>query len=584
MDNNQSLSKIEFAHAKRRKTAEISAHRSQDNCSRIEEENIIARSSRSGGNASNQSITPSRGKIRYTSLKVRTKTMQYSSDRSQNMWISQVIEAITESNLDQIPPSDVLFRLSQKIEELAINPKQKRSFTVEETVKLYLNLNITQARFQLLLTTLKEEGLSPFPSYNSVKEVLATAATGSYKCLTYNQLGMVEGIIATDIESIVRERVVCLMSTRQLVYENTENGNEISINCCINGDKGQDSTKFNLQLETKESNHSVNNLSIIALWFGSDERKYMEFFLEEPMKKFDDLVRSGFYIEINGLLTKVVITPYIVADFLVLYNFFGLKGPSSNHNCAICERVSGGTRNRITIQSSDRNEEYNYRSLTSCNKDLGYKEYTLSKTIPYENICIPMLHVFMGLVKKMYDCLTDKINSDSVNGTLLSARLDNFIKTFHIPIQEFYQTFSGNGVHRFLENIDQFECIFESIEGYDKYINTFRKIRNIYKVVSKVNRSNKNELSKAIAELHAEYEDFGDIYLTPKLHALLHHSEKELERNGKLSLFSEQGLESQHSLIKKDVIRYQSLRDNHLKLNLIIRHNYLRTKFHDKKI
>uniref|UniRef100_A0A0N5C4I0 Uncharacterized protein n=1 Tax=Strongyloides papillosus TaxID=174720 RepID=A0A0N5C4I0_STREA len=634
MENNYRLDNLALAHAKRRRTSELASQHSANlaacveqrskefwksssnnfqsqleelqnrydllveanenlrreneelttKCNNLENEINVLNSSTSNRNFLNESSNSNK-ETKFVSLKVRAKTLQYSSDSSKRLWLSQVINAITESNLNEIPPEDVLFRLSQKIQQLAINPKNKQSFTIEETIKLYLNLNITQARFGLLLNTLKEERLSPFPSFNSVKQRLMTPATGAYRSIRHDQqYEIVDGIIATNIESIVKERICDLMSTNQLVYETTENVNEITINCCINGDKGQDTTKFNLQLETKENNHSVNNLSIIAMWFGTDDRKFMEYFLEEPMKQFDEMVQNGLVVEINGIEYKINIKPFVVADFMVLYNFYGLKGASSNHNCVLCERTSGGTRNRECIRSTDRSEEYGYRSLFSRDTEKGYREEPLSKTIPYENICIPMLHVFMGLVKDIYNSMTNEFKTDRQHGSALTIECENFLKSFKVPRQEFYQTFSGNGVKRFLENIEQFEQIFDSTQRYSKYLNVFKKISKIYKAVFKVNSQNSIQLSEAINELHIAYEQLDKISLTPKMHALLHHSEKELNRNGKLTLFSEQGLESQHSLIKRDLIRYQSQNDNKLKLDLMTRYNYQRTKLHDLKV
>uniref|UniRef100_A0A0K0EEF7 Reverse transcriptase domain-containing protein n=1 Tax=Strongyloides stercoralis TaxID=6248 RepID=A0A0K0EEF7_STRER len=71
-----------------------------------------------------------------------------------------------------------------------------------------------------------------------------------------------------------------------------------------------------------------------------------------------------------------------------------------------------------------------------------------TNTIPYGNICIPMLHTFMGLVKDAYNSLVKEMKADMVNGTTLIAECDNFLKKFNVPYQEYYQTFSGNGVQK----------------------------------------------------------------------------------------------------------------------------------------
>ena len=49
-----------------------------------------------------------------------------------------------------------------------------------------------------------------------------------------------------------------------------------------------------------------------------------------------------------------------------------------------------------------------------------------------------MLHDSIGLVKDMYINLTNDVKTDLVNGKSLNIACDNFIKTFKIPIQEYY--------------------------------------------------------------------------------------------------------------------------------------------------
>uniref|UniRef100_A0A0N5CIT3 Virulence protein n=1 Tax=Strongyloides papillosus TaxID=174720 RepID=A0A0N5CIT3_STREA len=196
----------------------------------------------------------------------------------------------------------------------------------------------------------------------TTSQLQTTPATGAYK---YKEFEDVRGLYAPDVKAIIMERINDLLRSGQLVYERVEKPNSIAIRIGINGDSDQGSTKFNFQLEVKENNHSVNNLSILTIWFGQDKTNLIHHFMKNPMQQLDSIIENGWHVVINGSKTKVIFQPFIVADYMVLYSFFGLKGAASSYNCIQCERWASGAKNRLNVLSYEITDKFQLRDVNT---------------------------------------------------------------------------------------------------------------------------------------------------------------------------------------------------------------------------
>uniref|UniRef100_A0AC35TPC8 RING-type domain-containing protein n=1 Tax=Rhabditophanes sp. KR3021 TaxID=114890 RepID=A0AC35TPC8_9BILA len=236
-----------------------------------------------------------------------------------------------------------------------VDNRVAKKYNTEQAVKLLLELNLTQNKFELLLKNL--HGTHIFPSFYSVKKMLKQEATGDYEYITKlvsaePQDELIHGCCAKDVESILKERISSLLAAENLVFckEISYDGQETYyINFCISGDSGQGSSKFNIQPQLITSNHSSLALTVIAFWFGKDTRNLMEYFLEKPLEEIDRIKKDGFEMKIDKKIVKVRLHFYFTADFMCIYNFFGLKGQCSKYFCYLCKLESGSQKTSCTV-------------------------------------------------------------------------------------------------------------------------------------------------------------------------------------------------------------------------------------------
>uniref|UniRef100_A0AC35TWY0 THAP-type domain-containing protein n=1 Tax=Rhabditophanes sp. KR3021 TaxID=114890 RepID=A0AC35TWY0_9BILA len=323
-----------------------------------------------------------------TFMHKRRSAVQSCSPTSRLGYIKEIYTNFVCANSNSPPDKQFIESLTEYFEfhSCAI-PVSRKKYTIDESVKLLLE---TQNRFKILLRHLLNEKLSP--SYCSIEKVLREKATGNYEYAVYKSdesYENVAGCFATNIEEILKERIQNLYENQNLVYKKTTDGrgnDTYQINCCVGGDSGQGSCKFNIQPQLKNTNHSALALSIIAFWFGKDTRKLMEHFLQIPMQQIDYINLNGFNTTINRKNVKIDVKFYFCSDFMTTYNFFGLKGQCSRYFCYLCTLESG----------SNKLDDYNYRvaeyrSLKHSANNLEYSEKALplSTTIRAEDTITP---------------------------------------------------------------------------------------------------------------------------------------------------------------------------------------------------
>uniref|UniRef100_A0A0K0FDD5 Cytochrome P450 n=1 Tax=Strongyloides venezuelensis TaxID=75913 RepID=A0A0K0FDD5_STRVS len=154
------------------------------------------------------------------------------------------------------------------------------------------------------------------------------------------------------------------------------------------------------------------------MWFETNNRKFMEYILEESMKQFGGIVQNRLLISWSYTISIVLKKhPQIT---IVYYVRELLEEPEKDNVLKVLE-----TRNMIT-------EDFFSRDTSKeCRKK------PLSKTIQYKNICIPILHVFKGLVKDIYNLIANEFKADRQHSSALTKECENFLKSFKVPRQEF---------------------------------------------------------------------------------------------------------------------------------------------------
>uniref|UniRef100_A0AC35TXC3 RING-type domain-containing protein n=1 Tax=Rhabditophanes sp. KR3021 TaxID=114890 RepID=A0AC35TXC3_9BILA len=471
-----------------------------------------------------------------------------SGKRSRLDFIKDIYSNFVLANANSPPDKLFIERLAEYFEfQSCANLVSSKKYTTEEAIKLFLELNMTQTRFKILLRSLADQNISP--SFYSIENSLKGQATGKYQYSEYHSNDEVNGntiagCFAVDIEEILKDRIICLYDAHNLIYKEKidESGSSIFyVNCCLGGDSGQGSCKFNIQPELRNANHSSMALSIVAFWFGKDTRNLMEHFLKIPIERIDEINKNGFNITINDKVVKVIIKFYFCSDFMTTYNFFGLKGQCSQYFCYLCRLQSGSNKNRKRL--SDYNSRVaEYRSLEHSQDNLDYSEKSdpLSKTIESKNIITPWLHIFLGLFKDEFLELM-KIVKDEENAEDIEERIFQFIKSLNINTKNYFETFSGNATRKLLVNIEELMNLFPLKPEYDLKKTGLILLGDIQTAIFKSNVNNLSNLELKIEALESIYKEIPRHKLTPKLHVLLDHTIDELKHNGVLNLFSEQG-------------------------------------------
>uniref|UniRef100_A0AC35TXP4 Uncharacterized protein n=1 Tax=Rhabditophanes sp. KR3021 TaxID=114890 RepID=A0AC35TXP4_9BILA len=138
------------------------------------------------------------------------------------------------------------------------------------------------------------------------------------------------------------------------------------------------------------------------------------------------------------------------------------------------------------------------------------------------------------------------------NGEDIEDNVFQYIKSLNINTKQYFEAFSDNATRKLPVNAEGLISLFPTRPKYNSQKKGLVLLGQIQSSIFESNLSNLSNLQSQIKNLETIYKEIPRHKLTPKLHVLLDHTIGELKRNGVLNLFSEQGGEGQHSLIKKE--------------------------------
>uniref|UniRef100_A0AC35U6S1 Reverse transcriptase domain-containing protein n=1 Tax=Rhabditophanes sp. KR3021 TaxID=114890 RepID=A0AC35U6S1_9BILA len=512
-----------------------------------------------------------------------------------NSWMNSLKELNDNSDLSQ----EACSALSRRLLKFEENENEK--LTVEQTSEFFLTLGITQNKFRLLYQILKSYEIPvPFSPYSFFEQFIKQTPPGKY--VTIKTDGST-GRVSSDIKELMKIRLERLYNSEQLVFETTPSSNVIRVKICLVGDKGKGTTKFCFQPQVKDKNHSFKVLSVIALWDGPDNREFMDYYLNTAYSGGNCEMINGSVIQqlkdckrikLNTDIT-CLIEYYLTGDFLFIYSFMGFKGPASNYFCFYCEyysrtpnEVGHFHKNKKTCwKDFDFSSIWDLRSMTEdVNCELielnkrGFKQYALME-IEYNNILMPLLHIFMGLTVDIQKKLKELLHAEDAD------KMIQFFKSIGIRMRDYWEAFSGNAVSKLMKNMGAFlDVLPNSTNGVTNMKDILNKLSNVYLLIFVANVDDISKLKSALEELVRAYMNgqiSKNMTITPKAHTLICHAIGQLGTHGTLMLFSEQGQEALHNIINKDVIRFQSMEQVERQMELIMRFHSLRVAFADDK-
>ncbi|XP_072046675.1 uncharacterized protein [Amphiura filiformis] len=208
----------------------------------------------------------------------------------------------------------------------------------------------------------------------------------------------------------------------------------------IGGDGGGGTTKFYYQILNTEKCNSRRNSTVFCAYAADESLPNLHIALDR------------FVNQVNGLLTATwrdkKIVPWLCADYLLICKLLGLQGASATYPCMLCHAKRG---------KLDEAEEDEQRSLESIHTDferVEAKAFTVEAKqqnhsvshqpffkIPLEQVCIPGLHVSLGLWNKFYSLLENDVGK---LGNLIVDKLAEEDENSEEEKNQVWQTCQGN--------------------------------------------------------------------------------------------------------------------------------------------
>ena len=301
-----------------------------------------------------------------------------------------------------------------------------RKMTVSQAVDLKVLLNLPMATFRRMRIILKNFGLSIFPSENKMREevegrvrYLKDAELKSEKMaleVADGEVKMTEVLYSNNLSGYLKAAYSKLDSS---FYD----GKDL-IWVVIHGDKGGKHMKFNFQIAYPES--SVRDVHVFSFYEGGDRPQCMRQVLTKFDDAFAELGSPDF--RLDGRKVEFLLG----GDYRFQDGIEGISGSTGTYPCGKCLvtlkhlREHGGKKadqtckecNCSAREDSDLEELYNANvavlsgegrnagklATSKQGKDhAGVKERRLIDFIPLKNIVPPVLHITLGIVKRMFE-------------------------------------------------------------------------------------------------------------------------------------------------------------------------------------
>ncbi|XP_072017401.1 uncharacterized protein [Amphiura filiformis] len=313
----------------------------------------------------------------------------------------------------------------------------------------------------------------------------------------------------------------------------------------VGGDHGKGSFKVAMSVcNTANPNSSYNTICILLLE-GSETKANVQRVLPlivDQLMSLEDMTWRGkkFRLWVNG-------------DLAFLVNIYGINGCQSRYCCVYCEE----SKSEFSISKDGRVPVEN-RSLERMKEDVrkfckagGRKESSkdLSHSIihppifpvPIDHVCIPSLHIWTGIFKKIY--------------TMMLRELHKLDQKMFLALARSWAEDGDGKQEEFLKWVETEQrrvakCMQEKSE-LEEVVEDLEKVgggREAVRVKAKLQTEIKKLVEIAITEFFQYFRAyFPRESVTLKMHILERHIMEQIQRTGcGLGLLSEHGLESLH--------------------------------------
>uniref|UniRef100_A0A914RBB3 Uncharacterized protein n=1 Tax=Panagrolaimus davidi TaxID=227884 RepID=A0A914RBB3_9BILA len=283
----------------------------------------------------------------------------------------------------------------------------------------------------------------------------------------------VEVTTVTNLKTVITKRFQRFADFKKLKSNPAPFQDELWIS--ILGDKGGKSMKLALALGNQDNPNSSEKLLLCGMYDGDSNAKTIYAAFLKMATQIKDILEV--VLTIDGAPKTFKVRWFLAGDYEFLLQVCGRKSASATYYCFRClfaKPTPNNFKNDCACAKGTLRE--NFEKVET---DTGYLQEPLFTNIPPNQIIMPCLHIFMGIVTMLLKLLED--NLKKVDFAKLSPNereeAQNNLKEIDSEIEKMQEKLEDNE-SQILENVSELEVLRDIIAKNEKHLPSNKKQRN----------------------------------------------------------------------------------------------------------
>jgi hypothetical protein len=346
--------------------------------------------------------------------------------------IKKLVEAIFShgEKLNKADIDDIHDRLARLFQIPLITPPPTRKFPYSNVQKQdKLDALADLKMFSALRWSWKQREALKIQLRAAQKDILAPTHAVRDLAQEMSQLAVYEWTngarVIVNLEEYLTVRLQRLANNNKLHFLHQKN----EVWCGVGGDKGGGTVKFILNIANVFPSNSVNNLSILGIYEGSEDAVGLRTAFSHVCGQLSKIKT----VSISNKQYRLRLFP--IGDMKFLCSFFGHLGANSAFPCLICtagqEEIRRSSRVPVKIrniaemakqgQLFQNARPTSQAQRTTLSKAYGSMEHPPLLNIPVTDIVPSPLHIAMGLAQVLVEAIEALMPGGATNPSLQTA-------------------------------------------------------------------------------------------------------------------------------------------------------------------
>uniref|UniRef100_A0AC34FW78 Uncharacterized protein n=1 Tax=Panagrolaimus sp. ES5 TaxID=591445 RepID=A0AC34FW78_9BILA len=289
---------------------------------------------------------------------------------------------------------------------LTLYPVQRLSEL--ETATIFNSCGMTISMSKRLRSLLGDNNI--FASANKVADLLKTFDAQCKISVENVEVEDVEVEVVTieNLLDVIKNRYQQIADKKKFKFNPAPYEDKIWLS--ILGDKGGKSMKLAVALGNQDCPNASDKLLLCGMYDGSSTSKLVY----AAFKKMAVQIKDISYIELNidGIIKKFKVRWFLSGDYEFILQVTGRKSASATHYCFRCMFAK---TNPNTFGTSGASNKGTNRETFEVGCDSGQEREPLFTNISPNQIVLPSLHIFMGIVTMLLEKLEIYLKQEDFN-------------------------------------------------------------------------------------------------------------------------------------------------------------------------